>query len=214
MAKFNLYIMRHGHSISNITGSISCKLPGLGLSKNGKEQVKQAAKYFKDKNIGKVYASAFIRTIETAKIICSSLGINDISIDDRVREHDFGTWEGKNGDEMASDLQKHLVLADQGKIDIRFTESGETQREFLSRVFKWLYDLKDQNYNNVLLITHGSPAAILTKLYAQLTFTKQVGGNLKNCEVVMIEIDNSILKGVSLTLKKLSGHKKAITVSS
>lgn len=199
-----LYILRHGHSISNITAAVSCKPPGLGLSEKGIQQAKDVTTEFLDKKIEKVFVSSFLRTIETADIVCPVIGIKKYYVDERVREHDFGEWDGKNGDQMAPDLIKHLQLSDQGKIDINFTKTGETQRNFFSRVYGWLNELKDTDYENVLLITHASPAAIITRLYSKITNTKQIGGDLKNCEYIVLDLNGHIFKEINKTVIDLN----------
>jgi len=192
-----LYILRHGHSISNITATVSCKPPGLGLSEKGILQAKEVAPVFVEIKIEKVFVSPFLRTIETADIVCPIIGIEKYTLDERVREHDFGDWDGKNGDDMAPDLIKHLELSDQGKIDIHFTKTGETQRNFFSRVYGWLNELADTRYENILLITHASPAAIITRLYSKITNTKQTGADLKNCEYIVLDLNNQIFKEIN-----------------
>lgn len=63
-----LYLLRHAHSVANMTGKISCKLPGEGLSELGVSQAKEVAdKISKISNIKRVYCSPFQRAIDTIK---------------------------------------------------------------------------------------------------------------------------------------------------
>ena len=77
--------MRHGQADNNVNRILVGRYVESHLTEYGKQQVADTAKHLKNVPIGKVYVSPVIRALETAKIVCKTLGIN-YEIDERLYE--------------------------------------------------------------------------------------------------------------------------------
>ncbi|MEX0616863.1 MAG: histidine phosphatase family protein [Candidatus Woykebacteria bacterium] len=67
-----IYFVRHGQ-VDNPGKIAYGRMSGFHLSQAGKEQAAKTGKYFKDKNISRIYTSPLERTFETANIISDYL---------------------------------------------------------------------------------------------------------------------------------------------
>lgn len=89
-----LYLMRHGETELNKKGVYygwtDCSLSGKGVM-----QAEKVAGMLKDVAFDKVISSPLKRAKETAAIV-SGLQLPDIVLDERLKELNFGSWEGKH----------------------------------------------------------------------------------------------------------------------
>jgi uncharacterized phosphatase len=88
----NLYLIRHGESVGNLTGKIQgCK--DYPLSELGKQQVGSVAHYLKSSQLNYLYSSDLTRAYDTAAIIGKSKGLT-VHKWDKVREVNLGPLQG------------------------------------------------------------------------------------------------------------------------
>ncbi|MBU1730392.1 class I tRNA ligase family protein [Patescibacteria group bacterium] len=149
----NSYIvMRHGQAESNIRNYISNNPQNNDhLTALGKEQTKTAAKKLGKEKIDIIFASDFIRTKETAKIVANAIGIDKTKI-----IYDKRLWEVQTGDfnkKPTEDYHRYFI-----NIEERFTKNtpnGENLTEMKNRVMEFLYEI-DKKYKNkkILIVTH------------------------------------------------------------
>jgi len=149
------FIMRHGGTESNKKDVVSFKKESDDhLTDDGKQEVLKSIKAFKDAKIDLIISSPFTRTKETAEIVRVELGLEDVLVDERLREVNPGEFDGKNWDEY------HSYVENKGPN--WFDESipgGESLKEVGQRVASNLYELESKYKNkNILLVTHGGPA--------------------------------------------------------
>jgi probable phosphoglycerate mutase len=80
-----IYLVRHGevHNPKNIWYG---RLPRFGLTKQGEEEIKQTAKFLKEKPINELYASPLLRAKKTAQIIQKELQFPKITFSDHLLE--------------------------------------------------------------------------------------------------------------------------------
>ncbi|MDD3896502.1 MAG: class I tRNA ligase family protein [Candidatus Peribacteraceae bacterium] len=100
-------IVRHGESEGNLTPIYQAIEPGTNLTKQGKEQAKATAKLLAGRDqkskirsqvpVDIIYCSPLARTQQTAQTIAKETGA-EIIVDDRLREVNFGEYEGKTVD--------------------------------------------------------------------------------------------------------------------
>jgi isoleucyl-tRNA synthetase len=144
--------MRHGegdHSILNICSG-DRNFPHH-LTEKGKKRVEETAKKLKNNNITKIFSSPYIRTKETAKIVANIIGFpeEDIIIDDRLKEYDFGEFNGRLKKEYDEWRLKNedFFTAPNG---------GESCYEAKMRVANFIYEIESKYSNeNILFISHG-----------------------------------------------------------
>jgi len=100
-----LLVLRHGQSEWNALGRWQGQAD-IALTPAGIEQARQAAK-----KIGKfdlIAASSLQRARHTAEIIAEKHGVNDLIIDDRLKESFIGPWEGLTYEEIESGWPGYL----------------------------------------------------------------------------------------------------------
>ncbi len=146
------FAMRHGygqHMEQNVVSSFDHD--AYHLTEEGKAQVAQSAESLKEKKITKIYTSPLLRTRETAKIVAEHLGIHEdaIVVDHRLREYDFGDWDGKSWTEYTQYRDAHLS---------NYTEvlGGASLLETKKRFGEFMYDIEAVHQNEtILIVTHG-----------------------------------------------------------
>ncbi|MDO4871039.1 MAG: phosphoglycerate mutase family protein [Candidatus Saccharibacteria bacterium] len=90
----NIIFMRHGEAEDNVSELLSSNLLRCStLTQNGKQQVIDSANLLEQ--VDKIYVSPLIRTLQTAKIVAENQKNKiDIIIDDRIREINWGKYDG------------------------------------------------------------------------------------------------------------------------
>ncbi|MEU9223505.1 bifunctional RNase H/acid phosphatase [Streptomyces massasporeus] len=134
------------------------------LSDTGREQAERAATMLARRGtIQAVVSSPLARTRETAGIVAARLGL-DVSIDDGLRETDFGAWEGLTFAEVRErhpeDLNAWLASP-----DAEPTGGGESFAATATRLAATRDKLVAAHAGRtVLLVTHVTPIKTLVRL--------------------------------------------------
>lgn len=89
-----LYLIRHGETQLNMKG-VYYGWTDCGLSGKGVMQAEKVAGMLKDITFDKVISSPLKRAKETAAIV-SRCQQSEIILDERLKELNFGSWEGKH----------------------------------------------------------------------------------------------------------------------
>jgi broad specificity phosphatase PhoE len=106
-------------------------------------------------DIEKIYSSDTIRTLETAEIIAARLGL-EVNRDPRLREVNFGEWEGLTRDEINERYAGGFSRWDACKLIA--PTGGESDLAMAERVLEALAEIADRNSNDrVLVVTSGGP---------------------------------------------------------
>lgn len=142
-----LYFLRHGESQANVNGLFAGQKENSPLTELGKQQAQAAAKTLQTAGITKIVSSSLERAKETAAIIASTLGIRDVSIDDRIAEYDMGSLTGTPNKTITS---HELVSAD----------GAEDPRLFQQRALAALAEY-GKSGETVLLVSHAGVGRII-----------------------------------------------------
>lgn len=149
-------MMRHGEAENNVKHILAGRELEYHLTERGREQVASTAEGLKSVPIEAIYTSPITRTVETAKIVSETIGI-DYTIDDRLIETDMGSIVGMSYNEA---LEKF------GNIFLRFYHDDPMLRNLhverfssiRSRINNILDFVADKHQaTNVLLVTHLDP---------------------------------------------------------
>ncbi len=150
------FLMRHGEAEGNAKKFFDSKIgTPNGLTEKGKEQVRASIEELKTMGITKIYASPLLRTKETAEMVATSLGFpkEAIAYDDRLREFDFGEFDGENkpGAHEAFWAWKKT----HGYLDL-VPGGEESYADAKNRLGSFVYELEEKTKNEkVLIVTHG-----------------------------------------------------------
>lgn len=186
-----IYVIRHGETNANKNGVLQgCS--NWPLNEDGIKLAKITGSNMKDIKFDACFSSPLDRAMQTAKLVLENSENNiDIQIDERIKEFNMGIYEGKKitKQELEVPLLKILTFKFNPFFCTRFKE-GETIKELCKRTQEFLNELKDKDYNNVLVSTHGcAMRAMLNKLYSN-SFDFWQGVVPYNCAVNIIEVKN------------------------
>lgn len=178
-----LYVIRHGETLSNLTGIVSGR-SDEGLTKNGIKQAQELNQKLEKITFDAVYVSPMKRTIETANIIVPEY---QYIIDERISERDLGSLKNRTIDELWK-LPLWNSLTEK-----RTAEGAETFASGLERVEDFLISLRerfsDKKDAKILLITHSFISrclwAIDRGVSDDLDYTKF---HHKNNEIIIYEL--------------------------
>ncbi len=147
-----ILLVRHGATNWNDENRIIGR-SDLPLSANGVEQATQLANRLSNESIDAILSSNLKRAAETAEIIAEPSG-HSVVYDARLRELDFGLWEG---------LTVRQVEAESPGAFERWKEnsglsppSGESPQAIIDRVQAFNADLKEKHLGKtILIVSHG-----------------------------------------------------------
>ncbi len=154
-----LLLIRHGETDWNAQSRMQGQ-SDEPLNAQGRAQAAAVKVRLAGETIHAIYASDLARAWETAQ----ALGITPIKAAPRLREMNFGTWEGLTYEEIQA--YDPDVLARWGADVMDFTPpGGENLRQFAQRVAPVLEEMRnDHPEETVLLVAHGGSLQILLAL--------------------------------------------------
>jgi glucosyl-3-phosphoglycerate phosphatase len=166
--KNRYYAFRHGESLANVEGIIvSDPVIGCeryGLSARGREQVRvnvNGCDAFDCHT--RVISSDFKRTVETAEVICEQLGARGVTLDVRLRERYFGTYDGCAHDQYAT------VWAADAYDCFQEMAGAESPHAVRSRMWSVVEELEGLYAGEtIILVSHGDPLLLLQTAFLEM----------------------------------------------
>ncbi len=156
----NRYVfMRHGQAENNTKHLLNCwpEPVKLSLTLQGRTQVEKTARTLRKEKIDMIFASDITRTKQTAEIVKEVIGFKDkIMFDARLREFDFGDFNGKK-----YELYQPYYSSRLEKFTKR-TPNGENHTDLRRRLFEFLVEIEKKYKNKtILVVTHDGPVYML-----------------------------------------------------
>jgi len=159
----NTYIaMRHSEAEHNVLNIVTRDEKGMyGLTNTGRTQIEVAVSKLKEHTVTKIFASPIRRTKETAQLLAKALGINEGAIvyDDRLKELNFGDFEGRPHKEM---------VAYRSTVIKKYADplpGGESWLDVKKRMGSFMYEIERLYQNEtILIVTHGAGLETLQAL--------------------------------------------------
>ncbi|MEK7510350.1 MAG: class I tRNA ligase family protein [Patescibacteria group bacterium] len=164
------YLLRHGHSVRQITNVLSSlpeKTP-FPLTSKGVREIQILAKHLKKKKIDLIFSSELLRTKQTAEIIGKELGLQPI-YDKRIRELDVGIFNGKHVEEFGSFFRKEGETSAEHyrrRFSVR-PPHGENWIDVQKRVADFMYELERTHQNKTILIVSHEITLLLLEMVAK-----------------------------------------------
>ncbi|MDE6657941.1 MAG: histidine phosphatase family protein, partial [Oscillospiraceae bacterium] len=141
-----LYVTRHGLTEFN-ANELVCGASDIPLTAEGVQQAEEMAKKaYAFGDIEKIIASPMIRAQQTAQAVSKLLEI-PIEIDDRLKEWNYGSFEGK------SRLTDGFKEAKQ-EFGCKMPDGGESVFQLVYRTYSLLEEFKTCP-KNTILVCHG-----------------------------------------------------------
>lgn len=150
-----IYFIRHGETDWNLHGrlqgqkDIPINNTGRGQAKRNGEVLMQALD--RPGRLGFV-ASPLLRTRQTMEIVRAALDLkpDNYDTDDRLKEFDFGDWEGRSWEELKRE-HREAVRARRADPFNFVVPNGESYALVSARVASWLADID----RDTIVVAHG-----------------------------------------------------------
>ncbi len=117
------------------------------LSDTGRKQAEELGLRHADRSVDAVYSSDLGRAVETAQIAFGDRGV-EIHQDQRLRECNYGEWNGAPVDQIHADRKRFIDERHPG---------GENYRDVIDRMREFLEELTKESARSVVLISHRAP---------------------------------------------------------
>jgi phosphoserine phosphatase len=187
-----LLLVRHGETEWNATRRWQ-GFTGPPLNELGVKQAEELAAKLAATPVDAVYSSDAIRAVQTAEIVARPRGLS-VQLDARLREVNFGEWEGLTRDEINQRYAGAFQQWDECKLAA--PTGGETDLEMAERVIKAVNDIRARHPDEcVLVVTSGGPIRAVQahvrgvdQALARLHFARA-----DNCAVIQLLADGSSL---------------------
>ncbi len=172
-----LYVTRHGLTAFNaeerVCGSTDLPLTETGL-RQAAEMAQQAAAFG---DIERIIASPMLRAQQTAQAVADVLCL-PIETDIRLREWDYGDFEGK------SRLTSGFPEA-KAEFGVKMP-GGESVFQIVHRAYSLLDELKTAP-NTAILVCHGGVARVIDSYFHDMTVDRFMHFFMGNCEIKAYE---------------------------
>lgn len=148
----NIFLVRHGQTTYNADNNRYCGITDAALTAKGIGQAQDLAKMLSGVKFEAIYTSPLTRAIKTAEIISQS---KEITIDERLRELDFGSWEGKTREEF---IKADPMVWDRWNEDPEKYPAGgdgESAGQLLARLDEFQQEILSKHTSgNILVVAH------------------------------------------------------------
>jgi alpha-ribazole phosphatase len=144
-----LLLIRHAEPDEDARGRCYGRLD-VGLSSTGHTNAERLAESLRDVELDAVYTSPRLRAVQTAAALAENL-----NVDDRLRELDFGELEGRTYDEIEREQPELFRRWMETPTLVRFP-GGESYAELRARVAAAVSDVVAASADRtVAIVSHG-----------------------------------------------------------
>jgi len=158
--------VRHGTTTWNETGRIQGWAP-VGLAEQGRTEAEALADHLvAERDVDALVSSDLDRARETAETIADAIG-TPVETDSRLRERDFGVFQGLKGGSFFEDHPAFDLLESGPDAAAEVPESGESWLDVRTRVLTAADELADRD-GTVVAVSHGGPIRLVTGRYRGL----------------------------------------------
>jgi broad specificity phosphatase PhoE len=140
-----IYLVRHGQTDWNLEKRLMGQT-NISLNDFGRAQAQSLGEEISDLKINHIFSSDLLRTRETAEIVNKFIKV-DISLDERLREINYGDMEGKLKETIKEFWNQFNAHPEQF--------NAESLESVYNRIKSFFDDLARKDLSNVLIVTHG-----------------------------------------------------------
>ena len=166
-----IYLLRHGETVWNVERRLQGQQDSP-LTTRGIAQAQALARLLgeltRDLAAFTLVASPLGRTWQTAVIVAEALGLDSraIRFEPRLKEHNFGLWEGLTWAEVETAAPDLWAAREADKWNFRAPE-GESYALVAARARSWLAERNGRD--RLIVVSHGLTGRVLRGLYGGLT---------------------------------------------
>lgn len=175
-----VYFVRHGQTVWNVENKI-CGAYDSPLTEKGREQARVTALKIQTEinegrmHIDSILASPLSRAYDTAQEISNIIHI-PVKVEERLREQNFGKWEGTPRD------GKDFALAKENFVDSY--GNRESMMRMAQRIYNLLDDLKKDHKHTYLLVAHNGIARIVQSYFFDMTNEEFASFGIANASIL------------------------------
>lgn len=163
--------VRHGESEGNLAPIYQGQLPGTNLTERGIKQAKAAGAFLRTEEVSVIYCSPLARAVQTAKEIGEATGA-DVIIDERLREVNFGEYEGKTVDftdlSFVKERRAEKLKSAQSESIYHFP-GMETWGSVQDRIAGFLKEVLPRHRSgHVVVVTHADPVINIRHFFTRI----------------------------------------------
>lgn len=179
----NIYSTRHGQTEFN-KNELILGTTDIELNETGRRQAVELAKKISEMNcIDLIIASPMKRAMATAMAVSEKTGIEVIT-DERFREWDYGSFEGKS--RFTEGFAENKI-----NFGVRMGSTGESLLQLSHRVYSALDDIISRyKGKNILIVSHGGVCRVIETYFNNMTTEEYSGWFMGNCQVLSYSTDN------------------------
>jgi alpha-ribazole phosphatase len=149
-----LTLIRHGTTTWNALRRFQGQTD-VPLSEEGRAQAAAIAAALRSERFDRIYSSDLSRALETARIIAASQDA-EVVADRRLREFDFGRWEGLTWEQIVA-IDPRLGGQPPTRAKFYDPDGGESFAQVCARVRAFFDDLAQQPFDSIAIVTHAGP---------------------------------------------------------
>lgn len=188
------YLIRHGETSWNREGKFQGRVD-VPLNDAGRELARITRECMPLVSYDRVYCSPLCRAVETAQILLEGrFPLEEIRLDERVLEIDFGAYEGSVIKEASNNPEHPLYNALWHPELYQPGDKAESFEQLVARADGFLRDeivpLEDAGVENVLLVAHGAMIRAFVCAVGQKTIKDFWGARYLNCCLTTFDISH------------------------
>jgi probable phosphoglycerate mutase len=147
------YIIRHAEIESGDFYNPKLRHQDEPISQKGREQAEKLVAYFAEKEISKIYISAYLRTGQTIAPVAGHFNLSPL-VDERLNELDNGLFERATEEQLREKFPAELQALRERRAGFRFPE-GETGEEGFQRSGDFMNEKRVQHGDeNIIIVAH------------------------------------------------------------
>jgi len=149
-----IYLVRHGETALIRKRIVMGRMSGIPLTEEGRDSVEGISRYFRGKNIDKVYTSPLERTLETCLIISKAVGVKPIKEAGFI-ETNYGEWTGLEFSEIQSKYSSKWKKWEETPADFK-VPGGESLLDVQKRAMEAFYKIVSDSkpHTKVIVVSH------------------------------------------------------------
>ncbi len=184
-----VYLIRHGETYWNLEQRLQGQLDS-DLTAEGIRQAERIANKLEGIFFDALYSSDLKRAMHTANIISKCIKHEPILYDERLRERNFGLFQGYTWQEI-TDKYPCEAASELSGDPMNKVPGGESKFQLLERAKSFFSDILIKHAGKrILVISHGGIINVWTKHVLQVPLNKPRRFSLDNAAVHVFEFNN------------------------
>lgn len=191
----NIYLVRHGETDWNRATKLQGQVD-IDINENGVAQAEKAAKRLEQIPFERAFCSPLIRARHTARILIGKRNIQ-LTADERLKEINFGKWEGMRYRETMEDSNSSIYNFFKHPGDYAPGEDAESFEKLYARTGEFVREVLlplERKYETLLVVAHGALNRSILNPIAGVLVSDFWHFHMGNCATAVIECKAGNLK--------------------